>query len=58
MPQMTPERAHRILSENFADWVQALDLTIAEMTEEDSGRIVATATATFYTAQGTPDAQP
>lgn len=145
MPQMTPERAHRILSENFADWVQALDLTIAEidadhvlvrmplgnhlarvggivsgqalaaladtamvlaaiahtgtlgpfattdlhtqflrpgvgtaiwcraevvragralvfaraeMTEEDTGRIVATATATFYAPPGTADAQP
>ena len=28
---MTPEDAHRILDENFADWVRALDLTIAEI---------------------------
>ena len=27
---MTPETLQRILSENFADWVQALDLTVME----------------------------
>lgn len=31
---LTPELAQKILSDNFAEWVQALDLTIAEIDTE------------------------